>query len=91
MQRKELISLTKEEKEKLGFKRIMTQQDFEKILQYLGYLYFSRYTVGKFAAKNGYEKFKKYFNGQVLILYKIKGTPAPNLVKKTYTLEDIDT
>ena len=88
--RKELIELTQEEKERLGFKRIMSQQDFEKILQYLGYLYFSRYTVGKFASKNGYEKFKKYFNGQALVLYKIKGTPAPNLVKKTYVLEDIN-
>lgn len=85
---KELIKLTKEEKEKLGFKRIMTQKDFEKILQYLGYLSYSTYTIGKFATKNGYEKFKKYFNNQILILYKVKGTPMPNLVKKTYEIEN---
>lgn len=86
---KQLIELTKEEREKLGFRRIMTQKDFEKILQYLGYLYFSPYTVGKFATKNGYEKFRKYFNGQILVLYKVKGSPAPNLVRKTYDFEFI--
>lgn len=85
---KELIKLTKEEKEKLGFKRIMTQKDFEKILQYLGYLSYSTYTIGKFATKNGYEKFKKYFNNQILILYKVKGTPLPNLIKTTYEIEN---
>lgn len=84
---KQLLELTKEEKEKLGFKRIMTTRDFEKILQYLGHLYFSSYTIGKFASKNGYEKFRKYFNGQILVLYKIKGSPAPNLVRKTYEFE----
>ncbi|MDD2953279.1 MAG: hypothetical protein PHC95_08965 [Parabacteroides sp.] len=85
---KEFIQLTKSEKEKLGFKRIMTQEDFVKILQELGYLYHTNYTVGKFANKNGYEKFKKTFSGRIITLYKEKGTPTPNLVRKTYDLEN---
>ena len=89
MYRKPLIKLSSTEKEKLGFKRIMTMQDFEKILQQLGYLTITQYTIGKFAATNGYEPFRKRFNNHQLTLYKIAGTQTPNLVRKTYVLEDI--
>ncbi|WP_455625869.1 hypothetical protein [Parabacteroides sp.] len=87
MRQKPLVKLSKSEKEEMGFKRLMTMQDLEKILQQLGYLSISRYTIGKFASLNGYETFDKRFNGQQIKLYKIAGTPTPNLIRKTYVLE----